>query len=56
LLAPVCDAHFLISGFPLYFKHLHEHDESMTGSSRGKACIGAPVDVCTRMDAGFADE
>jgi hypothetical protein len=56
LLAVVCDAHFFINGFPLYFKHLHEYDDSMTRPWASAASTAAPVDVPARMDAGSANE
>jgi len=47
-------AQFFISRFPLKFNHLHDCYVSMTASSAFVANAGAPVDVPTRMNIGFA--
>jgi hypothetical protein len=55
LLGPGFVAQIFISGFPLQFKHLHECYGSVTGLSAISANSGAPVDVRSRMNTGFAD-
>jgi hypothetical protein len=55
MLVAVCGAYFLIIGNSFAFKHLRQHDSSMTGTSVLRASVGAPVDVPIRMDACFAD-
>jgi hypothetical protein len=49
-------AQIFISRFPLKFKHLRECYGLVTGSSVVSSNDGAPVDVRTRMNTGFADE
>jgi hypothetical protein len=56
LLDRVWIAHFLISGFSLKFKDLHEYDQFVTGPTLLRANGGAAVDVRGRMNAGSADE
>jgi hypothetical protein len=55
LLGPGFVAQIFISGFPLQFNHLHEYCGSMTGTCRIWPNGGAPVDVRSRMNRGFAD-
>jgi hypothetical protein len=55
MLGPALIAQIFISGFPLQFKHLHECYGSVKATSTFSANGGAPVDVRSRMNTGFAN-